>query len=303
MPRRRRPEHDLKTDRWMVPWADFVTLLFALFVVMYALSSVNEEKYRQLSASLSRIFHAEGAVGQQAVSEQGMGILDGQPLPVAETEARVDPADPAVSRQLAQLQSEAEQRFAQQIAAGRVQVHGNRLWVAIELNASLLFESGDAIPVITADPLLQQVVALVQDSDNPIHIEGFTDNRPINSRLYPSNWELSAARAAAVVRVLELRGVAPERLAAVGYGQYQPAYSNRTPEGRQRNRRIVVVIARDARVRRAVQAYGSDRVSDDAVNTLLTEPADKPSVPTLEQVETDSGILFRQADPEQAQEQ
>lgn len=305
MPRRRRPESDLNTDRWMVPWADFVTLLFALFVVMYALSLGNEEESRRLSESLLRIFHVESAAEMPVMPEQGDGILSGQPLPVAETEAHVKPADPAVTRQLARIQSAARQRFAQQIEMGLIQVQGNPLWVAIELNASLLFESGDAIPVITADPLLQQVVELVQNSANPIHVEGFTDDRPISSRLYPSNWELSAARAAAVVRVLQLRGIAPDRLAAVGYGQYQPAYSNRTLEGRQRNRRIVVVIARDERVRRAVQAYGSDRVSDDAINTLLTDPAagTRWTVPTLEQVETDSGILFRQANPEQAQEQ
>ncbi|MBP0048503.1 flagellar motor protein MotD [Marinobacterium sp. AK62] len=308
MPRRRRPDTDLKTDRWMISWADFVTLLFAFFVVMYALSSVNEEKYRQLSQSLSQIFRAEGGTALVEGTGQGEGVLEGSQRPLATPDARIEPPDPEVTDQLTQMEAQARERFAQQIDAGQVLVRGNRLWVAIELNASLLFASGDAIPVIEADPLLQQVVELVQDANNPVHVEGFTDNQPISTERFPSNWELSAARAAAVVRLLQQRGIEPWRLAAVGYGQYQPAYSNRTEEGRQRNRRIVIVIARDERVRRAVQAYGSDRISDDAVNTLLIEQdreqtQQQEAAPTLEQVETDSGILFRQADPEQAQEQ
>lgn len=304
MPRRRRPETDLKTDRWMISWADFVTLLLAFFVVMYALSSVNEDKYRQLSESLSQIFRAEGGSQVLTPTSRGPGLLDGQARPVSEPEARVEPSDPEVSQQLDAIRTQAEQIFAEQIDRGLVQVSGNRLWVAIELNASLLFASGDAIPVIEADALLQPVIELVQDAENPVHVEGFTDSQPINTARFPSNWELSAARAAAVVRLLQQRGVAPQRLAAVGYGQYQPAYSNRTAEGRQRNRRIVIVVARDQKVRRAVEAYGSDRISEDAINTLLIEGVDEsPSVPTLEQVETDSGILFRQASPEQEQEQ
>ncbi|WP_417534237.1 flagellar motor protein MotD [Marinobacterium stanieri] len=304
MPRRRRPETDLKTDRWMISWADFVTLLLAFFVVMYALSSVNEDKYRQLSESLSQVFRAEGGSQVLTPPTQGSGILEGQARLISEPEARVEPADPVVSQQLDAIRTQAEQVFAEQIDRGQVQVSGNRLWVAIELNASLLFASGDAIPVIEADALLQPVIELVQDAENPVHVEGFTDSQPISTARFPSNWELSAARAAAVVRLLQQRGIAPERLAAVGYGQYQPAYSNRTAEGRQRNRRIVIVIARDHKVRRAVEAYGSDRISEDALNTLLIDGVDEPpSVPTLEQVETDSGILFRQASPEQEQEQ
>ncbi len=305
MPRRRRPETDLKTDRWMVSWADFITLLFAFFVVMYALSSVNEDKYRELSESLSQIFSAEGRDQMISVQPDGQGLLDGQAQVRSEPLAQVAPPDADVSDQLAEVQAAAEQRFAEQIRQGLVQVSGNPLWIAVELNASLLFESGDAVPVIEADALLQQVVELVKDIENPVHVEGFTDNQPISTDRFPSNWELSAARAAAVVRLLERGGVSPARLAAVGYGQYQPAYSNRTAEGRQRNRRIVVVIARDHKVRRAIEAYGSDRISDDAINTLLIEGSktEQSSTPTLEQVETESGILFRQVSPEQEQEQ
>lgn len=304
MPRRRRPETDLRTDRWMISWADFVTLLFAFFVVMYGLSSVHEEKYRQLSRSLSEVFRAEG--GSRVISpDSGDGLLPERGQQLQAPPITVQEPDAEQTQALERLQRQAEQQFRDWIEDGSVQVTGNALWLAIELNASLLFESGDALPVIEAEPLLQQVAALVTGRDNPVHVEGFTDNRPISTERFPSNWELSAARAAAVVRMLQLEGVDPERMAAVGYGEHQPAYSNRTEEGRQRNRRLVIVIARDERVRRLVQAFGSQRVSEDAVRALLTtdesEVTGEP--PALEQVDTESGILFRQARPEQQQEQ
>jgi len=304
MPRRRRPETDLHTDRWMISWADFVTLLFAFFVVMYSLSSVHEEKYRQLAQSLSDVFRADGA--QQIVApEGGDGLLPEQGASLQPPPATVKAPDEQQTEALMLLQEQARERLQNWIDDGQVQVTGNALWIAIELNASLLFESGDALPVIEAEPLLKQVATLVAGRDNPVHVEGFTDNRPISTDRYPSNWELSAARAAAVVRLLQRQGVDPARMAAVGYGEFQPAYSNRTAEGRQRNRRLVIVIARDERVRRLVQAFGSQGISDDAVRAGLTIDNDLPAgePPALEQVETESGILFRQAQPEQQQEQ
>lgn len=304
MPRRRRPESDLRTDRWMISWADFVTLLFAFFVVMYGLSSVHEEKYRQLAQSLSEVFNAEGA--RRIISpEGGVGLLPERGLALDVPPTMVQAPDEQQTRAIEQVGERARTLLQQWIEDGSVQVTSNTLWITLELNASLLFDSGDALPVIEAEPLLQQVAAVITGGDNPVHVEGFTDNRPISTDRFPSNWELSASRAAAIVRLLQLQGIDPARMAAVGYGEYQPAYSNRTEEGRQRNRRLVIVIARDERVRRLVQAFGSQRVSEDAIRALLTTGEDESSnePPTLEQVDTESGILFRQAMPEQQQEQ
>lgn len=118
---------------------------------------------------------------------------------------------------------------------------------------------------------------------------------PIGSSLPPGR--------PAVVRLLAMNGVDPRRMAAVGYGEYQPAYSNRTEQGRRLNRRIVIVVSRDRKVRRAVSTFGSDQVSEDAVSAMLSEQGAEPEEPpTLEQIETEDGILFRQANPEQRQE-
>jgi chemotaxis protein MotB len=304
MPRRRPPEPDAPLDRWVLSWADFLTLLFALFVVLYAISSINEEKYKSMSEALSQVFSGPGGPkGANPALEGGSGFLEGGESLSDEPAVLVVPADVEETQQLQGLRAQFETDFSDQIQAGEVEVSGTDLWFAIELRSSLLFESGGAVPAIAADAILAQVADRLKGLDNPIHVEGFTDNEPIATEQYPSNWELSAARAAAVVRLLAMNGVDPRRMAAVGYGEYQPAYSNRTAEGRRLNRRIVIVVSRDEKVRRAVSAFGSDQVSEDAVNAMLIDQGrEEDAPPTLEQVETEDGILFRQARPEQQQE-
>jgi len=300
MPRRRPKIEEDHRDRWVVSYADFITLLLAFFVVMYAISSLNEEKYRVLSDTLAGVFadsgRAPGNTGQQVSDDLAIGDFR---LPEAPPIA-IDPPDPVQSDQLRALLEQLRARFSPLIEAGEMKVDGNDLWIAIELRAARLFPSGSALPEIEADVLLGDIAELLRPLGNPLHVEGFTDNRPIDTDQYPSNWELSAARAAAVVRILALNGLAPRRMAAVGYGEYQPAYSNRTEEGRSRNRRVVIVISRDERVRRVVSAFGSQQIATDAVSELLQrEPAPPPAA--LEQVETASGgVLYRQAEPENA---
>ncbi len=280
----------------MLSYADFITLLLAFFIVMYAISSVNEEKYRSISDALSGVFEGSGrppgATTQDAASDLAIGNAVRPDAPAIE----IDPADAAVTEQLRSLQAELQRRFSPQIEAGSMKIDGNDLWLSIELRASHLFGSANALPEIEADALLGKIAELLRELDNPIHVEGFTDNQPIATDLYPSNWELSAARAAAVVRILALNGVSPERMAAVGYGEYQPAYSNRTEEGRGMNRRVLIVVSRDKRVRRAVSSFGSQQISTDAVSELL-DAEQEPTLPAIEQLETENGgVLFRRAE-------
>ena len=299
MPRRRPADPDLPPDRWVLSWADFMTLLFAFFVVMYAISSVNEEKYRALSEVLSQTFTGQGSA-PPGVTEGGSGVLEGGETDSEQPAVRIAPSDTRETLLLNQLRAQLQSDFSHENFDGQVEVAGNDLWFSIELRSSLLFESGSAYPAIEADRILAQIAQRLLGLPNPIHVEGFTDNAPIDTDQFPSNWELSAARAAAVVRLLAMNGVEPQRMAAVGYGEYQPAYSNRTERGRQLNRRIVIVVSRDEKVRRAVASYGSHQVSQDAVSTLLTETASGAGA-VLEQVETESGVLYRQARPEQQQ--
>jgi len=303
MPRRTPPDDYVNTDRWIISYADFITLLFAFFVVMYAVSSVNEEKYRELSQVMSGVF-----IGLDAVSEnregsgegrgtKGVGIFAGGKTEHDAPEVTVSRPDQKETELLESIKDEVETKFSQLVDDGNLRVSGNDLWLSIELRSNLLFEAGSSFPSTEADPILEGLAGILGKVGNPIHVEGFTDDQNISTDQYPSNWELSSARAATIVRLLALSGLDPKRLAAVGYGEFQPAYSNRTAEGRRLNRRVVIVVSRDEKIRRSITSFGSQQVSPDAVSTMLNTVRDE--APIIEQVETDGGILFRQSEPEQ----
>lgn len=308
MPRRRPVDEDPDVNRWAISWADFLTLLFAFFVVLYGISSVNQEKYRQLSESLTEIFSRNPAGSRPSDTnvvysrQTGEGLLDGGQQITPSESVYVDSPEGQASLRLRQLQSDLTSSLVDLFEEGQVEIDGNELWFTIEISSSLLFETGDAIPAIESDPLLSVISDYLSPTNNPIHVEGYTDDQPIQSDQFPSNWELSAARAAAVVRVLQLNGLAPERMAAVGYGEYRPAYSNLSTDGQSLNRRIVIVVSRDERVERAVVALGSNGVSEETVKSLLVpEPIVEDNA--LEQIDTGTGIIFRRALIEEVQEQ
>lgn len=270
MVRRRHEEEHENHERWLVSYADFITLLFAFFVVMYSISSINEGKYKILSDSLVGIFN-----------EPDRSIV---PIPIGEAHARVAAApmigdqgatDTTTDNALDDIARSMREAFGELIGTGQVTVRGNELWVEIELSSSLLFPSGDAIPNDTAFSLIEKVAGILAPYHNPIHVEGFTDNLPISTPAYPTNWELSAARAGSVVRMLAAQGVEPSRLAAVGYGEYQPIADNATAEGRARNRRVVLVVSRNLDVRRSVSGVGSANAQPDAAlrRAAGTQPA------------------------------
>jgi chemotaxis protein MotB len=269
-PRKRHEEHS-NHEAWAIPYGDLVTLLLAFFVVMYALSTLNEGKYRLLSDSLYAAFRGEPRtlepveVGQHqagAGADSRTGVLQQQrPDP-----AHAPPAGPLVklapevphlaSSRATELAEQAERRDAaltrvatevesalgDLVKRNLVMVRRNELWVEVELRTDILFASGSAQPAPTAVPVLERLAQVLTPLPNAIRVEGYTDNVPIRTSVFYSNWELSAARAGSVVRVLAGQGVDPERLAVVGYGEQRPAASNDTPEGRNANRRVVVVI-------------------------------------------------------------
>lgn len=309
MPRRQVINDDLHNDRWVISYADFITLLFAFFVVMYAISSVNEEKYKHLTDALAdvfvgvdRVIDIDPAPGDGR-SKSGFALFIGGKTDVDVPEVTISPPDQEETDALKTLQDEMTVSFAKLVSDGQLRITGNDLWLSIELRSNYLFDSGGALPNVVADQLLEEIAGMLKGRENPIHVEGFTDNQRISTDVFPSNWELSAARAAAVVRLLAQFGVEPERMAAVGYGEFQPAYSNRTAAGQKMNRRVLIVVSRDEKVRRTVSSFGSQQVSADAVSTVLAKP-DKDTVPVIEQVETgDGNVLFRKAEQDVPQEE
>lgn len=279
MSRKKRSEEHENHERWLVSYADFITLLFAFFVVMYSISSVNEGKYRVLSDSIVAAFRDPARslqpiqVGDLARTparsdtvidrsrpvielfniplpiepEEQSGMNGSQPLPESQQDAAQQSGIDQASQDLA---DSIEAAMAELVDEGLIQVRRDKRWIEVEINTSILFTSGSAQLSSQAQPVLRELAGKLQPLSNIIHVEGFTDNVPINNYEFISNWELSAARAASVVHLFTRLGIDPQRLAAVGYGEYRPVASNDTPEGRARNRRVVLVImsGADARV-------------------------------------------------------
>ncbi|RYE72540.1 MAG: flagellar motor protein MotD, partial [Oxalobacteraceae bacterium] len=282
MARRRRVEEPENHERWLVSYADFITLLFAFFVVMYSISSINEGKYKVLSQALVGVFNDPDRSTRPIPigEERPLTTRPAQPLVIDSEQSQAaigEAADP-----LQTIANDVRQAFGDLIASDQLTVRGNELWIEIELKSSLLFGSGDAMPSDMAFSIIDKVATILKPFDNPVHVEGFTDNQPISTAQYPTNWELSTARAASIVRMMALEGIDPRRMAAVGYGEFQPVADNATADGRGRNRRVVLVISRNLDVRRSITSSGSANAQPDAAlrragtQTALT-PLNAPS--------------------------
>jgi len=259
MGRKKKPEEHVNHERWMVSYADFITLLFAFFVMMYSISIVNTGKFKVLSESLTAAFTDParslepiqvGDLVRAPAEMQDQSFADPQPKPIRPVEMRqmaklvdVDPVllDKA-SKQLDEIQERVETAMAEMIDQGAITVQRSEYWIEIEMNSSVLFESGSSILYPRVVPILTQLGRVMIDFPNHVHVEGYTDTVPINTEMFPSNWELSGSRAATVVRLFEFTGVKPDRLAAIGYGEYYPVAENTNAEGRARNRRVVAVV-------------------------------------------------------------
>jgi chemotaxis protein MotB len=263
MSRHNRRKHDehFNHEAWAIPYGDLMTLLLAFFVVMYAISSVNQGKYRVLSDSLQAAFRGDprtlapvevGArklVTDSAQQPQENHQLIAPPAAQPGDNAHVRPdldragapeaaADPALETVAAQV----ERAMSELIDDGSVVVRRHGQWVEVEIRTDLLFASGFAKLSPSAIGVLQRMAESVKPFPNPIRVEGHTDNLPIRNSLYQSNWELSAARAATVVHLFTDRGIDPKRLSVIGLGEYRPLQPNTTPTGRSANRRVVLVI-------------------------------------------------------------
>ena len=267
MSRKKKHEEHENLERWLVSYADFITLLFAFFVVMYSISSVNEGKYRVLSDSISNAFTGQvnpikpikmgepikapikSVINKQAVENMPRSPARTTEPPPVEAPA---PGDEQQTRELNSVADEVDTGLKDLINQKLISVNRDKAWVEIEINTSILFGSGSAGLQPAAMPVMRTLAKILGEKKYNIQVEGFTDNVPIKTEAYPSNWELSAARAASVVRVFADDGVSPQRLAAIGFGEHRPVTDNNSEDSRKKNRRVRVVIlppgkeARDA---------------------------------------------------------
>ena len=236
--RKREDEHD-NHERWLVSYADFITLLFAFFVVMYALSTVNEGKYRVLSDSMVSAFRNVPVNSASQIPT----VLPPPIQKVAKASAKSQEAVKQKEREtMRNVAKDILQVMAPLIEQGKVRVLETSRGVTIEINDSILFSPGQALLQPTLVKAMRAVADVLAPTEFPITIEGHTDNVPINNPQFPSNWELSAVRATTVLRLFADSGVAAERLTAIGYADTRPVEPNLLADGRARNRRVTILI-------------------------------------------------------------
>jgi chemotaxis protein MotB len=254
MARKHEHEDHVNHEAWAIPYGDLVTLLLAFFVVMYAVSSVNEGKYRVLSDSLTAAFRGTPRtmepvpVGDKPAKARGddtvAGIKPNQAMKFPDKPAAPEkPAeDPALQAQLRQMTDDLQAAMQVLIDQDMIRVQRAPSWVEVEIKTDILFPSGSAVIEPAAVEILERLAGILAERPYPIRIEGHTDNRPIRTAQFPSNWELSAARAARIVRLFEDKGITGTRMVVAGMGENQPVADNTTAEGRNRNRRVALVI-------------------------------------------------------------
>jgi chemotaxis protein MotB len=265
----------------MVSYADFITLLFAFFVVMYSISSVNEGKYKSLTHSLGTAFSNKNkrvetrliaslpsfetpftAVQPILLDTPTVTFkpipLDNpavtfKPVPLdnqttAEVEKRRELSEDILKerKQLNQVSDQLEETLESFIDDKLVSVKRNDYWIELEMNSELLFLSGEATLSKKAQPALKKIAEVINPLPNAINVEGHTDNIPIGTLKFPSNWDLSSARATSVVQEFVKEGINPTRLSAIGYGEFHPIGDNKIEEGRFKNRRVTLVLMSQA---------------------------------------------------------
>jgi chemotaxis protein MotB len=234
-------EHEEHIDEsWLIPYADILTLLLALFIVLFAASNINQAKYEAIMKSFKSEFTGTKIDSKSAGLSPTPSSTEKQ-LPaqtVTPTEEKKDP-------ELDQLKQKLAKYIADNHLQAIVTLEDTKRGVEISLKDFILFDSGKADLKVSSFKTLDALVGLIKTVQNPINIEGHTDNVPIGNAAFASNWELSAARAASVLHYFESKNIAENRLQFTGYGEFRPLFANDTAYHRQANRRVNIVILRN----------------------------------------------------------
>jgi len=250
--RERRRGH-VNHERWLVSYADFITLLFAFFVVLYASSKADQMKQHQVSQAIDSAFHALGLfpdTARKPASLKNVSVLSDakaspdqavSPMNIVMGEDVLAPVQ--VKEDLTRVQAHMEKMLSNQIAQHTVSIAMGKDGLVISLREAGFFSSGSATPHPATLPILREIAAALSKTPYDIRIEGHTDNIPIHNQEFDSNWELSSARATRIARIfVDSHSISPERLSAAGYAEFHPVASNSTDSGRAENRRVDLVV-------------------------------------------------------------
>jgi chemotaxis protein MotB len=240
MNRRRSDRGRVSHERWLVSYADFITLLFAFFVVLYAFSTAEKKKQTAMADAINSAL-------------QSMSILPGDSHGASSPSNNPEVMTAMISSELMspakakddlnEMRRQLEQTLSKEISQRTISVEMTREGLVISLREAGFFNSGSATPRPESLPILRQISERLMHSPYDMRVEGHTDNVPIHSAEFDTNWELSSARATHIARAfLELKAITPERLSAAGFAEFHPVASNDTPDGRAKNRRVDLVI-------------------------------------------------------------
>ena len=237
MSRKRRHEHEEpeSSERWLLTYADLITLLLGLFVILYAMSKLDQVKYNEVAIALSQTFG-----GKTILSGHGIGIT---PMPAPPPQDGTDNNDEASSdSKQNELSKQINNALGQYIQSSKVSIVKSSEGLTIHLLETLLFETGSDALKPEAQNVLNKLSDLIRVLPNKIRVEGHTDNVPINTPQFPSNWHLSIARSLNTAYYMIQKGVNPQKISILGYSEYKPINPNNTPENRAKNRRVDIVI-------------------------------------------------------------
>lgn len=257
--RAKQPSEREELDRWLVSYADYMTLMFALFVVLYALSLLKQEEFNALTESITKVFEKSPRPG---ANEPIVDVLPTQtgntefefagaasnqaakPQQVANATTLSDVRQQHLGSPLELIAEDLQLALSDLIGQGVAKLRQDDDWLVIELNSGLLFASGSATATRSARTLLEEISKIINPINNFLRVRGYTDDVPIRNEQFASNWELSVARATSVLRLLETLGTPSHRMAIEGFGEYYPTADNTTASGRAENRKVVIAISR-----------------------------------------------------------
>lgn len=242
--RKKTHEKEPNLERWLVSYADFITLLFAVFVTLFAMSVADQQKVQEVKVSI------QSAFGMGQSTAPAFKVIES---PVGDAFPRLSelPVTPQASEEISYAEAEEFVQMKNEIQAGlkesgaqsKVSLTVDERGLVISLKEAGFFASGSAVVQPEALPLLDEIAGSISGYANAFRIEGHTDNVPVRSSTFPSNWELSTARATNIVHALIERHKFPgSRLSATGYGEYRPIAENTTEAGRRKNRRVDIVM-------------------------------------------------------------
>lgn len=235
----RKEDHEEHHDeRWLVSYADFITLLMVLFVVLYSMGQVNVEKYKQLAESMRTAFTLGSAsqVVDSQINQAGGTSEDGTSKPI------VVPGIPEGPTQSEEVAGQLTSMLSSQNLGNQVSVQTNIEGVLISLSERLIFKNDQTELPAESLQVLDTIVEMLRPIDNKVRLVGHTNNTPPTNPAYPGNWELSLARATSVARYLANAGISPERLIISGQGEYAPIFPNDTEQHKELNARVEIII-------------------------------------------------------------